>query len=213
MSDFVRRRQIALCHSGVLNPVLSAVERIVEYLKADSARADGQVSHALWDTGLRFEQKEQNNPADNGKVMETLLLALHHHIKSRSSAVDVTAKQRRIGNLVYPLPDKFWDEFNLLPNLPKTPPNPQTMLAFELVCRFRYWSLGKFVEFDTETDCVSMPKGGLPRYDLVDWWVREAFGGCLAETFSSATRVRKLSKNILLTCWPLVLLGAGQPPS
>ena len=135
--------------SARLEPTIGATNRLINYLKSDFDRADRQVALALSDLHAKLTLEDKQDLVNRGELLARILSALRKHITDWSLDVDVfSINQRQIGNLLYPPPDDIWDELDARVNLPKTKPSSQTMLAFELVCRFRNWSLGKLVEFD-----------------------------------------------------------------
>jgi hypothetical protein len=194
-------------------PIIRAIGVLVTYLEQYPFLANYQVALAELQAGTKLaELRHSTEPLaaprlNSAELLRRTLDAFRERIAKTGATVleDIDPELPQIGNLLYPWPDDVWENFDAKPKLPKKSPTAETMLAFELACRFRYRSLGRALPVEPgDFGGVEMPKEGRPHFSLVHEWVEAAFGPLEATVADLKKRVDKLvaGSHPTLRKWP-----------
>jgi hypothetical protein len=184
-----------------LAPVSRAIWQLTKYLNDHPQISDRQVQMAA----LLSEVMLQGPSEGSGfsALLARFLTEFRNQVDDRTGRSHPAGRQ--IGNLLYPAPPEAEDDPDAESTTPTAPPDIETMLAFELALRFRYWSSGQgLVEFETGDDAFNMPAGGNPRYWLVSEWVEAALGETVgAESIKKRLEKMRARSAVQLTSWPV----------
>ena len=185
--------------------LISAIEKLIVYLEQYPLRSRYQIGMAELQAEVKLRSTEALPPprVNFAELLRRLLEAFGEQIaKDGGRLFDDTDPERpQIGNLLYPFPDDVWDNLDAKPKLPNSHPSPETMLAFELACRFRYWSLGRTPQMNGDFGGAEMPKKGRPHFLLVEKWVEAAFGTVEADLKKRVDKLVARSRPALRP-WP-----------
>ena len=185
--------------------LIGAIEKLIGYLEQYPLFYNYQIATAELQAEIKLRSTEAlpAQKVNRAELLRQLLEAFRERVAKDGVTLfdDIDPERPQIGNLLYPFPDDVWDNLDAKPKLPNLHPSPETMLAFELACRFRYWSLGRTLPMNGDFGGVELPKGGDPHFPLVEEWVDAAFGTVEADLKKRVYKLVARSRPAL-TNWP-----------